>query len=344
MTQAAMTLTQFLIESRRRFPGATGELNSLLISVALACKSIATRVAEGALEPRQLQAIANDQFLRCVEWGGHVSAMSAQDVALPAVPEQGGGGKYLLLFDPLDGAPNVDVNVSVGSIFSILRAPDRAGGKDRTRAFLQNGTKQVAAGYAIYGPRTMLVITTGDGTHGFTLDRSIGEFLLTHRAMRVNEKAEEFAINSSNSRFWEPPIRRYVAECLAGTTGPRSRDFNMRWTASLVAEAHRILVRGGVFLSPRDRREPQCPGRVGLLHEANPIGFLVEQAGGRASNGRAPILAVAPTQLQQRIGFVFGSKEEVALIERYHAEDTGEPETDLPLFQTRGLFRDPLVA
>jgi fructose-1,6-bisphosphatase I/sedoheptulose-1,7-bisphosphatase len=180
--------------------------------------------------------------------------------------------------------------------------------------------------------------------HAFTLERSIGEFLLTHPKLRIPERASEFAINTSNSRFWEPPVRRYVAECLAGAAGPRGRDFNMRWIASLAAEAHRILMRGGVFLHPRDRKDAVQTGRARLLYDANPIGFLVEQAGGRASTGRGPLLHVAPQALEQRTPFVFGSREEVERIERYHAEEADTAGQDLPLFQSRGLFRQPLAA
>jgi fructose-1,6-bisphosphatase I/sedoheptulose-1,7-bisphosphatase len=358
MPASRMTLTQFLIEERRRYPGATGELNGLILSVALACKTVATQVAQGALAgvlggagatnaqgeaQQRLDVIANDAFLHTAEWGGHAAAMVSEEMERPYCPAQSDGARYLLVFDPLDGSSNIDVNVSVGSIFSILRLP--ADGKAcQEGAFLQPGSAQVAAGYAIYGPSTMLVLTVGSGVHAFTLERSIGEFLLTHRSLRIPERTSEFAINTSNSRFWEPPVRRYVAECLAGATGPRGRDFNMRWIASLVAEAHRILMRGGVFLYPRDRKDPAQAGRLRLLYEANPIGFLIEQAGGRASTGRGTVLDVAPQSLHQRIPFVFGSREEVERIERYHAEDNGDADLDLPLFQTRGLFRDAVGA
>ncbi|MGZ5034409.1 MAG: class 1 fructose-bisphosphatase [Usitatibacter sp.] len=358
MHSTRMTLTRFLIEERRRFPGATGELNALILSAALACKSIAMQVAHGALagvlgetqatnvhgeRQQRLDVLANETFLRCVGWGGEAAAMASEEMPAPCPSDQVPGGKYLLVFDPLDGSSNIDVNVAVGSIFSILRAPEGVDAADEA-AFRQPGAAQVAAGYAIYGPSTMLVLSVGNGVHAFTLERSIGEFILTHRGLRIPEKTAEFAINTSNSRFWEPPVRRYVSECLAGASGPRGRDFNMRWIASLVAEAHRILMRGGVFLYPRDRRDPAKPGRLRLLYEANPIGFLVEQAGGRASTGLAPVLDVVPTQLHQRIPFVFGSREEVERIERYHTEDTGEAELDLPLFHARGLFRDSVSA
>jgi len=359
MPTGRMTLTQFLIEERRHHPGATGGLNGLILSVALACKSVATQVAQGALagvlgateatnvqgEPQQrLDVIANEAFLRTAEWGGNAAAMASEEMEMPHCPSQAAeDARYLLVFDPLDGSSNIDVNVAVGSIFSILRVPDDARPCEEA-AFLQPGARQVAAGYAIYGPSTMLVISVGNGVHGFTLERSIGEFLLTHPNLRIPERTSEFAINSSNSRFWEAPVARYVAECLSGTPGPRGRDFNMRWIASLVAEAHRILMRGGVFLYPRDRKDPAKPGRLRLLYEVNPIGFLVEQAGGRASTGLVPVLDVAPRALHQRIPFVFGSREEVERIERYHAEDSGDADLDLPLFQARGLFRDAVGA
>ncbi|MGH8309710.1 MAG: class 1 fructose-bisphosphatase, partial [Steroidobacteraceae bacterium] len=245
-------------------------------------------------------------------------------------------GKYLLLFDPLDGSSNVDVNVAVGSIFSVLRCPDGVC-EPAERDFLQPGTAQVCAGYAIYGPCTMLVLTTGRGVHGFTLDREIGEFILTHPDLRIPESTSEFAINASNSRYWESAIKRYVSECQAGAAGPRGRDFNMRWIASLVAETHRILMRGGVFMYPRDRKDLTKPGRLRLLYEANPIGFIVEQAGGRASTGREPILTVEPEGLHQRIGFVFGARAEVERIERYHRE-CNDFEFEAPLFGSRSLF------
>jgi fructose-1,6-bisphosphatase I/sedoheptulose-1,7-bisphosphatase len=223
----------------------------------------------------------------------------------------------------------------------VLRAPQEVvdTGRDVVEAdFLQPGAAQVAAGYAIYGPTTMLVLTVGNGVNGFTLDPNLGEFILTHPDLRIPEETQEFAINASNSRFWERPIKRYVDECLAGTTGPRGKDFNMRWIASMVAEAHRILLRGGVFMYPRDSKDPAKPGRLRLLYEANPVGLIVEQAGGRASTGRGPVLEELPTSLHQRIGFVFGSKNEVERIERYHREPE-DSDVPAPLFNERSLFR-----
>ncbi len=347
------TLTQFLIEERRRYPGASGDLNALILDVALACKAIAKRVAYGALggvigaaattnvqgeTQQKLDLVANDLFLRANEWGGLISGMVSEELEAPhPIPERYPRGKYLLAFDPLDGSSNIDVNVSVGSIFSILRAPD-PGAKATAKDFLQPGSEQVCAGYAIYGPSTMIVLTVGTGVHGFTLEPQLGEFILTHPAIQVPAVASEFAINASNSRFWEPPVARYVEECLAGSEGPRGKDFNMRWVASLVAETHRILTRGGVFLYPRDTKEPAKQGRLRLLYEANPVAFIVEQAGGLASTGRERVLDVAPGELHQRIAFIFGAREEVERIEQYH-RDHNLAEYDTPLFSTRGLFR-----
>ncbi|RFO94890.1 class 1 fructose-bisphosphatase [Rhodoferax lacus] len=353
------TLTQFLIEERRRFPDASGDFNALILDVAIACKAIARAVAFGELggvmgnhdaesggsinvqgeTQKKLDVLSNQVFIQRTEWAGHLAGMASEEMDLPyQIPAQYPRGKYLLVFDPLDGSSNIDVNVSVGSIFSILRGPDS--GADVCEAdFMQSGAKQVAAGYALYGPTTMLVLSVGNGVNGFTLDPNLGEFMLTHPKLQIPEDTQEFAINASNSRFWEAPVKRYVDECLAGKTGPRAKDFNMRWIASMVAEAHRILMRGGVFLYPRDTKDTSKPGRLRLLYEANPIGMLMEQAGGRASTGEMPMMGVQPTSLHQRIGLVFGSKNEVERIERYHAEPQ-QKESNTPLFAERSLFRD----
>ena len=357
------TLTRYLIEERRRFPDASGDLNALILDVSLACKAIARIVAFEDLaealcpgvpatagginvqgeEQKKLDVVSNELFTRMNEWNGHLAGMASEEMEAPwQIPAQYPRGKYLLVFDPLDGSSNLDVNVSVGSIFSILRAPADVieSGRDVTEAdFLQRGATQVAAGYAIYGPTTMLVLTVGNGVVGFTLNPNLGEFVLTHPRITVPVDSHEFAINSSNSRFWEPPVKRYVDECLAGKTGPRGKDFNMRWIASMVAEAHRILMRGGVFMYPRDTKDPAKPGRLRLLYEANPMGFIIEQAGGRASTGRQPVLEVAPSGLHQRIGLVFGSRHEVERIERYHHEPATR-DAGAPLFGERSLFRD----
>ena len=254
------------------------------------------------------------------------------------LPSQHARGEYLLAFDPLDGSSNIDVNVAVGSIFSVLRAPT-PGTDPQDSDFLQPGTEQVAAGYAIYGPSTMLVLSLGDGTHAFTLEPVLGEWVLSHPRLRIPSATREFAINASNSRFWEPAVKRYVDECMAGQAGPRGSDFNMRWIASLVAETHRILMRGGVFMYPRDTKDPSRPGRLRLLYEANPISMLIEQAGGRASTGRRRLLEVQPQSLHERIGLVFGSADEVARIEAYH-DDSSNDGFDAPLFGKRGLFSE----
>ena len=350
------TLVQFLIEERRSHPGASGDLNGLILDVALACKAIANRVAVGALDgvlgsadhtnvqgevQQKLDVLANEYFLRATEWSGNVAGMVSEELEEPyRLPARYPRGKYLLAFDPLDGSSNIDVNVSVGSIFSILRAPS-PGTDPQPEDFLQPGTAQVCAGYAIYGPSTMLVLSVGTGVHAFTLDPALGEFILTRQGIRIPQTATEFAINASNRRFWEPAVQRYVDECLAGRSGPRRKDFNMRWVASLVAETHRILTRGGVFLYPRDSRDPAQRGRLRLLYEANPTAFLIEQAGGAASTGRARMLDVVPDAVHQRIPFVFGASEEVERIEKYHGEDNELPNS-WPLYGTRGLFRVPI--
>jgi len=347
------TFTEFLIEARRNHPEARGDLNGVLHSVATACKAISRAVAHGSLadllgnaeasnvhgeRQKKLDLIANDIFIRLNENRGYVAGMASEELEEPyRLPPAYERGKYLLLFDPLDGSSNIDVNVSVGSIFSILRAP-KAGIDPDDEDFLQPGAQQVAAGYAIYGPSTMLVLTTGAGVHAFTLDPLLGEFILSHRGLRIPDETHEFAINASNSRFWEYPVQRYVDECLKGSSGARGKDFNMRWIASLVAETHRILMRGGVFMYPRDNKSPSANGRLRLTYECNPISLLIEQAGGRASTGYKRMLDVQPDGLHQKIGFVFGSSAEVERIERYHHEGDMR-DSEQPLFAQRGLFR-----
>ncbi|MBU4520131.1 MAG: class 1 fructose-bisphosphatase [Gammaproteobacteria bacterium] len=362
-TRRRFTLTQYLIEQRRRFPSASGDFNALLLDVALACKAIARTVAFGDLgsmlgqpapevttsvnvqgeEQKKLDVISNEYFTQMTEWGGHLAGMASEEMDHPyQIPATMQRGKYMLVFDPLDGSSNIDVNVTVGSIFSVLRAPQDVidSGRDVVEAdFLQPGTQQLAAGYALYGPTTMLVLTVGNGVAGFTLDPNLGQFMLTHPNLQIPEDTHEFAINASNSRFWEAPVKRYVDECLAGKTGARGKDFNMRWIASMVAEAHRILMRGGIFMYPRDTKDAAKHGRLRLLYEANPVGMIIEQAGGRASTGREPVLTVKPTALHQRIGFVFGSKNEVERIERYHSEPGAYKDDSNPLFAERSLFR-----
>lgn len=326
------TLTQFIIEEQGRHPGASGDFTGLLNDIATACKAIAGAVSRGALadilgsagsgnihgeEQKKLDLLANDAMVAANAWRGHLAAMASEE--MEHILPTHGRGKYLLLFDPLDGSSNTDIAMTVGTIFSILKHPDAA----RTPVaedFLQPGVQQLCAGYAIYGPNTMLVLTTGNGVNGFTLDRAIGEFFLTHPGMLIPEDTSEFAINMSNERFWFPPVQRYVAECRAGRTGPRGRDFNMRWIASMVAEVHRILNRGGVFLYPRDNKDPARPGRLRLLYEASPMAMLVEQAGGMAITGSARILDAVPSGLHQRVPVILGSRSEVERIAGYHRE------------------------
>lgn len=333
------TLTQFIIEEQRGIKGATGDFTSLLNDIVTACKVISNAVNKGALigvlgtagsenvqgeTQKKLDVITNEIFTRSNEWAGHLAAMASEEMdTVYPIPAHYPRGKYLLVFDPLDGSSNIDVNISVGTIFSVLRCPD--GVTDPTEQdFLQLGSKQVCAGYAIYGPSTMLVLTSGHGVNGFTLDRDVGEFILTHPNMTIPADSREFAINSSNERFWEAPVQRYVDECLAGKTGPRGADFNMRWVASMVAEVHRILTRGGVFMYPKDTKDLSKPGKLRLLYEANPMSMIVEQAGGASTTGRQRILDVQPSALHQRVPVILGSRNEVERIERYHAE-AGEP-------------------
>jgi fructose-1,6-bisphosphatase I len=263
---------------------------------------------------KKLDVITNEMMIRSNEWAGHLAGMASEEMdEVYPIPTKYPLGKYLMVFDPLDGSSNVDINISVGTIFSILRAPvpNRAASE---ADFLQPGVKQVCAGYALYGSSTMLVLTTGHGVNGFTLDRDIGEFILTHPDMKIPADTKEFAINASNQRFWEAPVQRYVAECLEGSTGPRGRDFNMRWVASMVAEVHRILTRGGIFMYPRDTKDAKKAGKLRLLYEANPMSFIVEQAGGVSSTGYERILDMTPENLHQRVPVILGSKNEVEVV------------------------------
>jgi fructose-1,6-bisphosphatase I len=329
------SLIQFIIEEQRTIPGVSGNFTGLISDIIMACKRIAHDVSKGELigvlgsagsenvqgeTQKKLDILTNEVFIQSTEWGGHLAAMASEEMdEVYRIPARYPKGKYLLVFDPLDGSSNIDVNISVGTIFSILRAPK--GVENPTAAdFLQPGTAQVCAGYALYGPATMLVLTTGHGVNGFTLDCDIGEFMLTHPNMTVPADTLEFAINSSNERFWEKPVQRYVEECIAGKTGPRGLNFNMRWVASMVAEVHRILTRGGVFLYPKDTKDPTKAGKLRLLYEANPMSFVIEQAGGVASTGYERIMDIAPSGLHQRVPVILGSKNEVDRIVRYHKE------------------------
>jgi fructose-1,6-bisphosphatase I len=331
-----ISLTQYLVEKQREKGLIPGELRLLLEVVARACKRISISVNKGALagvlgqagtdnvqgeSQQKLDVIANDELLQANEWGGHLAAMASEEMERPyAIPHRYPVGEFLLLFDPLDGSSNIDVNVSIGTIFSVLRLEDENGGREPTeRAFLQSGRRQVAAGYALYGPSTLLVLTVGDGVATFTLDRETGSWSLTQDRMTIPASTREFAINASNARHWHAPVKRYVDELLAGKDGPRAKDFNMRWVASMVADVHRILCRGGIFMYPADRRDPGKPGKLRLMYEANPMAMLVEQAGGAATDGRDGILDIQPTSLHQRVPVFLGSREEVEIVTSYHA-------------------------
>jgi fructose-1,6-bisphosphatase I len=358
MRDGRTTLSKFLIDTLDRQPGplAQSGLSALLIDVTASIKTIAAALTKGALggnygsaqtinthgeEQKKLDLVTNDIFRDHCEWDGLLAGMVSEEMEeVYAIPGAYPRGEYLLAFDPLDGSSNIDINGVVGSIFSVLRMSGASGEPVSEASFLRPGREQVAAGYAIYGPSTMLVLSVGNGTHGFTLERDVGNFVLTHSDIRIPEASCEFAINASNERFWEPPVRRYVQECKDGKSGCREKDFNMRWIASMVAEVHRILMRGGVFMYPRDFKTPAMEGRLRLLYEASPMSFLVEQAGGLAITGRERILDVEPRALHQRVPVILGSREEVARIGRYHGEyDRGEdkPYTS-PLFNERSLF------
>jgi fructose-1,6-bisphosphatase I len=271
---------------------------------------------------KKLDIIANEVLIEANEWGGHLAAMASEEMeGIYVVPNRFPQGEYLLMFDPLDGSSNIDVNVSIGTIFSVLTKPEGSKGVSEDD-FLQPGTAQVAAGYCVYGPQTTLVLTVGDGVAMFTLDREQGSWVLTADDIKIPEDTKEFAINMSNMRHWDAPVTRYIDECLAGTTGPRAKDFNMRWIASMVADVHRILTRGGVFLYPWDKREPGKAGKLRLMYEANPMAFLVEQAGGAATNARQRIMELQPGKLHERVAVVLGSKNEVERITAYHLDST----------------------
>ena len=328
-----VSLSRYLVEQQRSKGNIPAELRLLLEVVARACKGISHAVNKGALGgvlgsaesenvqgeiQKKLDIIANDVLIEANEWGGHLAAMASEEMdhILP-VPNRYPQGEYLLLFDPLDGSSNIDVNVSIGTIFSVLKKP--AGGTAVSEQdFLQPGNKQVAAGYCVYGPQTTLVLTVGDGVVMFTLDREQGSFVLTQENVQVPADTKEFAINMSNMRHWSEPVRRYIDECLLGVDGPRGKDFNMRWIASMVADVHRILTRGGVFMYPWDKREPGKAGKLRLMYEANPMSWLIEQAGGAATNGQQRILDIQPEQLHQRVSVILGSKNEVDRVTQYH--------------------------
>ena len=331
------TLTNYIIETQRDIKGATGEFTGLLNDIAISCKKISDLVEKGDLigvlgaagsenvqgeEQKKMDIITNEVMIEAMQSNGHVAAMASEEMDdvynLPAGMIR---GNYMATFDPLDGSSNMDVNVSVGTIFSILKAPE----KKETyidKDFMQPGTKQVAAGYCLYGPSTLMVLTTGKGVQMFTLNKDFGEFIMTRDNVQIPEDTKEFAINMSNQRFWEAPVKRYIDECVAGTTGARDKDFNMRWVASMVAEVHRILTRGGIFMYPVDEKIKAngMEGKLRLMYEANPMAFVVEQAGGLCDTGRGRIMEIQPTELHQRVPVVLGSKNEVQRVIDYHKE------------------------
>ncbi|HEX5312776.1 class 1 fructose-bisphosphatase [Aquabacterium sp.] len=328
-----ISLTQYLIEQQRGEAQIPAQLRLLIEVVARACKRIAISVNKGALGEvlgsagsenvqgevqKKLDIIANEVLIEANEWGGHLAGMASEEMDdMHAVPNRYPQGEYLLLFDPLDGSSNIDVNVSIGTIFSVLK---HKGGDVTNDSFLQPGTDQVCAGYCVYGPQTTLVLTVGRGVVMFTLDREQGSWVMTEDNVRIPEDTKEFAINMSNMRHWAPPVKRYIDECLQGKDGVRGKDFNMRWIASMVADVHRILTRGGIFMYPWDKREPNKPGKLRLMYEANPMSFLVEQAGGAATNGLQRIMELQPSQLHERVSVVLGSKNEVDRVTAYHRE------------------------
>ena len=334
-----ISLTRYLVEQQRRDGHIPPELRLLLEVVARACKSISQAVNKGALGgtasilgsagsenvqgevQKKLDIIANEVLIEANEWGGHLAAMASEEMeGIYVVPNRYPQGEYLLLFDPLDGSSNIDINASIGTIFSVLKMPNDDRGVDEGD-FLQAGNKQVAAGYCIYGPQTTLVLTVGDGVAMFTLDREQGSFVLIEENVRIPEDTKEFAINMSNMRHWDAPVKRYVDELLAGKDGPRGKDFNMRWVAAMVADVHRILCRGGVFLYPWDKREPEKPGKLRLMYEANPMSWLIEQAGGASTNGKQRILDLQPSKLHERVSVILGAKNEVERVTAHHLSE-----------------------
>ena len=332
------TLARYLIEEQRNKGVITADLKFLVEVVSRACQAISIAIGKGGLggvlgeagsanvqgeAQKKLDVLSNEILLQANEWGGHLAAMASEEMDWPhTIPHRYPQGEYLLLFDPLDGSSNIDVNVSVGTIFSVLKCPEGADlstPEAAEKAFLQAGTKQVAAGYTVYGPTTILVLTVGDGVVVFTLDREQGLFVLTQENVQIPAETREFAINVSNMRHWDAPVQRYVREMMDGSEGPLGKDYNMRWVASMVADVHRIMTRGGIFMYPLDAKLRDKGGKLRLMYEANPMAFLVEQAGGMASTGRQRILDIVPERLHQRVPVILGSKNEVARVVAYHA-------------------------
>lgn len=322
MSNLSSFLQQHLAE--HRLPESLG---SVVATLAEACRSISGQVRLGALAgvlgeagsgniqgeaQKKLDVIANDMLIQALRANPAVAGLASEeeDDFVPADDK----GRYLVLFDPLDGSSNIDVNISVGTIFSVLEKP---AGALSTQSFLQSGRFQVASGYALYGPQTLLVLCLKHGVFVFTLNAE-GEFIATQSLPQVPAQTKEFAINMSNQRHWQPPVQQYIAELLAGDTGVRGKNYNMRWVASMVAEVHRILMRGGLFTYPQDARDPAKPGKLRLMYEANPLSLIIEQAGGAATDARQPMLDIQPDSLHQRVAVVLGSREEVDYLTRLH--------------------------
>ena len=322
---------QYLVGAKPKGAAISAGLQDLLLAVVNTCSTLSHEVAQGALigllgsagsgnvqgeVQQKLDIIANDQLIDGVKGCKSLAGLASEEMELPVAVQ--GTGDYLLLFDPLDGSSNIDVNVSIGTIFSVLKKQDPSAPL-QTSDFLLTGRHQVAAGYVVYGPQTTMALTLGDGVVMFTLNKETGEFLLIKDAVTISPSTKEFAINMSNMRHWADPVRRYVEECLAGTTGARDKDFNMRWIASMVADVHRVLCRGGVFIYPWDKRDPKKAGKLRLMYEANPMSFLVEQAGGASINGTQTIMDLQPTDLHERVSVMLGSKEEIDRLKQYHS-------------------------
>jgi fructose-1,6-bisphosphatase I len=333
MATKGQSIIQFIVEEQRAHPDSTGSFTGLISDIASACKKIAHLVNRSGIiglggvagsenvqgeEQKKLDIITNDVMVEHLNWTGHLAGMASEEIEeIIQIPDQFPKGKYLITFDPLDGSSNIDVNISVGTIFSILRCPDDVE-TPTVEDFMQPGTEQVCAGFCVYGPTTMMMITTGNGVNGFTLDRDVGEFILTHPQMTIPEDTAEFAINMSNQRYWEAPVQKYIEECIQGTDGSREKNFNMRWNASMVAEVYRILTRGGIFMYPMDSKLAAQGGKLRLMYEASPMSFIVEQAGGVSSTGRERIMEIKPEGVHQRVPVILGSKNEVERVVSYH--------------------------
>jgi len=320
-----LNLSQFL---QQQTGNLTPELAQVISTIAATCQTIDQALQKGALagvlgsaqhenvqgeEQKKLDVISNDYLIDALKIHPQVGGLASEELD-EFTPAQE-NGKYLVLFDPLDGSSNIDINMCVGTIFSILPAKNAV---TQAEDFMQAGNQQVAAGYVLYGPSTMLALTVGAGTVFFTFDPETQQFLLTSENIQVAVDTKEYAINSSNQRHWENPVKRYIEELLAGKTGPREKDFNMRWVACMVGDIHRILCRSGIFMYPYDIKDPKKAGRLRLMYEANPMSMLIEQAGGASTTGRVRILDIQPTDLHQRVPVIIGSKNEVDLVTGYH--------------------------